>query len=143
MRHGLTLPGQQRPDDDHWHNDILAKCYWDDRLWGYACRVSEEIRTRSAEDFTNPVLFQLLFMGTFDWDNENCCNDQSTQAMRHSTVMGSCLYDAIRLLTTEVRVVWNGGELRLIGSPSIVTLWIAPTVRWLPSVMFGPVSLTT
>ena len=105
MRHGLMLPGQQRADDDRWYNDILAECHWDNRLWGYACRVSEAIRTRTPEDFTNPVLFQLLFMGMFNWDNENHCNDQSTQAMRHLTVMGSCLYDAIQSLTAEVRVV--------------------------------------
>ena len=105
MRHGLMLPGQQRPDDDRWHNNILAECHWDDRLWGYACCVSEQIRTRSAEDFTDPVLFQLLFMGTYDWDNDNRRNNQSTQAMRHSTVMGSRLYDTIRSLTAEVRVV--------------------------------------
>ena len=98
------LPGQQRPDDDRWYNDILAECHWDDRLWGYVCCVSEQIRTRSTENITDPVLFQLLFMGTYDWDNKNCCNDQSTQAMHHSTVMGSRLYDAIRLLTAEVRV---------------------------------------
>ena len=83
MRCGLTLPGQQRPDNDRWHNDILTECHWDNRLWGYTCRVSEEIRTCTTEDFTDPVLFQLLFMGMLDWDNENRCNDQSTQAMRH------------------------------------------------------------
>ena len=105
MQRGLTLPGQQRPDDNHWHNNILAECHWDNHLWGYAYCVSEEIHTCMAEDFTNPVLFQLLFMGTFDWDNKNCRNNQSTQAMRHSTIMGSRLYDAIWSLTTKVRVV--------------------------------------
>ena len=109
MQRGLTLPGQQRPDDNHWNNNILAKCHWDDRLWGYACRVSEELHTHSVEDFTNPVLFQLLFMGTYNWSNEDCCNDQSTQAMRHSTIMGSHLYQVIQSLTTEVCVAWNGG----------------------------------
>ena len=104
MRCGLTLPGQQRPDDNRWHNDVLAECHWDDRLWGYACRVSKEIRTCSAEDFTDPVLFQLLFMGTYDWDGENRHNDQSTQAMCHPTVMGSRLHQAIQSLTAEVRV---------------------------------------
>ena len=104
MRRGLTLPGQQRPDDDRWCNDILAECHWDNRLWGYVCCVSEEIRTRSAEDFSDPVLFQLLFMGTYDWDGEDRRNDQSTQAMRHSTVMGSRLYQVIQSLTAEVRV---------------------------------------
>ena len=101
MRHGLTLPGQQRPDDDRWYNDTLSECHWDDRLWGYASRVSEQLRTRTEGDFTNPVLFQLLFMGTYDWDHENRRNNQSTQAMRHSTVMGSRLYDAHRSLTAE------------------------------------------
>ena len=105
MRHGLTLPRQQRPDDDRWHNDILAECHWDDCLWGYTYHVSEEICTRKPEDFTDPVLFQLLFMGTFNWNNNDRRNDQSTQAMRHLTVMGSCLYDAIRSLTAEVCVV--------------------------------------
>ena len=94
----------QRPDDDHWNNDILAERHWDDRLWGYACRVSEEICTRNTEDFTDPVLFQLLFMGTYDWSNKDCRNDQSTQAMHHSTLMGSCLYQVIQSLTAEVGV---------------------------------------
>ena len=83
------LPGTQRFDNDCWNNNVLAKCHWDNRLWGYACHVSKEIHTCNAENFTNPVLFQLLFMGMHDWSNKNCCNNQSTQAMHHLTIMGS------------------------------------------------------
>ena len=43
MLHRAILPGEQRFDEEHWANDILNECYFDDRLWGYTIRIVEEL----------------------------------------------------------------------------------------------------
>ena len=43
MLNGAILPGEQRFDEEHWANDILNKCYFDNRLWGYTIHIIEEL----------------------------------------------------------------------------------------------------
>ena len=78
MLHGAILPGEQRFDKERWANDILNKCHFDDRLWGYTIRVIEELRTRDPAVFTDGVLFNLMRMGVNDWVRENSRGNQST-----------------------------------------------------------------
>ena len=105
MRHGVALPGTLGLDESCWRNDALYECHWDDCLWGYTCCVAKELCVCDLQSFVDPILHQLFVTGTFDWSGENCCEAASTQAMRHSTVMGSCLFQMIQDLTTAV-CVW-------------------------------------
>ena len=91
MLNGAILLGEQRFSEEHWINDILNKCHFDDRLWGYTIRVVEELRTRDPVVFTDGVLYNLMRMGVMDWTGENARGNQSTQAMRLATVLASCL----------------------------------------------------
>ena len=60
MLNRATLPGEQRFSEERWINDILNKCHFDDRLWGYTIRVVEELRTRDPVVFTDGVLYNLM-----------------------------------------------------------------------------------
>ena len=95
MHHGTILPGQQQFDEDRWRDDTLEECHFDDRLWGWACRVSEELWIRGTNCPDDIVLHNLFQMVVHDWSGENHCNDQNIQAMCHSTVMASCLYQMV------------------------------------------------
>ena len=91
MLNGAILPGEQRFNKERWVNDILNKCYFDNRLWGYTIRVVEELRTRDPVVFTNGVLYNLMRMGVMDRTGENVRMNQSTQAMRLATALASRL----------------------------------------------------
>ena len=82
MLHGAILPREQRFDEERWANNILNKCYFDDRLWGYTIRIMEELRIHDLAVFTDGVLYNLMRMGVMDWTKHNVRMNQSTQAMR-------------------------------------------------------------
>ena len=71
MLHGAILPGEQRFDEECWVNDILNKCHFDDRLWGYTIHIVKELRTHDPVVFTDGVLYNLIRMGVMDWTREN------------------------------------------------------------------------
>ena len=89
MLSGAILPGEQHFNEEHWINDILNKCHFDDRLWGYTICVVEELRTCDPVVFTDGVLYNLMRMGVMDWTRENAQGNQSTQAMRLATALAS------------------------------------------------------
>ena len=91
MLNGAILLGEQCFSKEHWINDILNECHFDDRLWGYTIRVVEELHTRDLVVFTDGVLYNLMQMGVMDWTGENARGNQSTQAMRLATVLASRL----------------------------------------------------
>ena len=99
MCHGVALPGTLGLDESRWRNDALYECHWDDHLWGYTCHMAKALHVRDLQSFVDPVLHQLFVMGTFDWSGKNCCEAASTQAMCHSTVIGSRLFQMIQDLT--------------------------------------------
>ena len=89
MLHGAILPGEQRFDEEHWANDILNECYFDDHPWGYTIHIMEELRTHDPTVFTDGVLYNLMQMGVMDWTKHNVRMNQSTQAMRLATALAS------------------------------------------------------
>ena len=91
MLNGVILPGEQCFSEEHWVNDILNECYFDDCLWGYTICVVEELHTCDPVVFTNGVLYNLMRMGVMDWIGENARGNQSTQAMRLAIVLASRL----------------------------------------------------
>ena len=111
MLHGAILPGEQRFDEEHWANDILNECYFDNRLWGYTIRVVEELRVRDPAVFTNGVLYNLMRMGVMDCTGENARGNQSTQAMRLATALASWIIWIANADRTNVSEVltdqWN------------------------------------
>ena len=89
MLYRAILPGEQRFNEERWADDILDKCFFDDRLWGYTICVMEELRTRDPAVFTDGVLYNLMRMGVMDRTGENVRINQSTQAMRLATALAS------------------------------------------------------
>ena len=59
MLNGVILPGEQCFNEEHWVNDILNECHFDDLLWGYTIHVVEELRTCDLAVFTDGVLYNL------------------------------------------------------------------------------------
>ena len=103
MRHGSILPGQEHFDLEYWRNDNLEECHFNDRLWGWTCREGEELRVREPGYFTDPVIYNLIRMGVHNWTGANHRGNQSMQAMRHSTIMGSRLHRLHREAVANVR----------------------------------------
>ena len=68
MLYGAILPGEQRFNEERWANDILNKCYFDDRLWGYMICIVEELQTRNPAIFMDGVLYNLITMGKVSTD---------------------------------------------------------------------------
>jgi hypothetical protein len=83
----------------------LEECYYDDKIWGYACQGAEELWIKSKGDYPGVVLFNLFHMGTWDWSNENKQKDQATQAMCCMTVMAMCLHYMIREQASIVSIL--------------------------------------
>ena len=71
MLHGVILPGEQRFNEECWADNILNKCHFDDRLWGYTICIVEELCTHDPAIFTDGVLYNLMRMGVMDWTGEN------------------------------------------------------------------------
>ena len=91
MLNRAILPGEQHFSKERWINDILNKCHFDDRLWGYTIQVVKELRTHDPVVFTDGVLYNLMQMGVMDWTGENAQGNQSTQAVHLATVLASRL----------------------------------------------------
>ena len=60
MLNGAILPGEQQFDEEHWFEDILNECFFDDHLWGYTIRVTKELQVCNPGVFTNGVLYNLM-----------------------------------------------------------------------------------
>ena len=43
MLHGVILPGEQRFNEEHWANEILNECYFNNCLWRYTVCIMEEL----------------------------------------------------------------------------------------------------
>ena len=89
MLHGTILPTEQIFNKEHWADDILNECFFDDRLWGYMICIVEELQTHDPAVFTDGVLYNLMQMGVMDWTGENVRMNQSTQAMHLATALAS------------------------------------------------------
>ena len=89
-------------DENIWIDDTLSKAHNDDILWGYMIRISEQLRCRVPGEYGDDVLFKLLCMGVFDWQDEDHRTNASTQAMRHSTAMVHRVIERIKRVETTV-----------------------------------------
>ena len=85
-----------------WREDTLIECHNDDALWGYAVQVYEGVRLRTKDQWDDPVFLRLMQMGSLDWVQPNFHSNQSTQGVRFATMMGSRLYERIRVMEREV-----------------------------------------
>ena len=89
MLNGAILPGEQRFNEEHWANNILNECHFDDCLWGYTICIMEELQTSDPSVFTDGVLYNLMWMGVMDWTRDNVRMNQSAQAMHLATALAS------------------------------------------------------
>ena len=105
------------PDAEHfneniWMDDTLSEAHNDDILWGYMIRISEQLRRRVLGEYGDEVLFKLLCMGVFDWQNEDYRTNASTQAMRHSMAMIHRVIEQIKQVETTVsRLLISAGGM--------------------------------
>ena len=85
-----------------WKNDHFPQCFFEDHLWCYMCRASEELRVEWKDHLHDPVLYNLLRMGIFDWKGANVRPNASIPAMRFSTALATRLLP--RILELEKKV---------------------------------------
>ena len=97
-----NAPDIKHFDENIWMDDTLSEVHNDDRLWGYMIRISEQLRRRVPGEYEDEVLFKLLCMGVFDWQNEDYRTNASTQAMRHSMAMVHQVIERIKRVETTV-----------------------------------------
>ena len=97
-----NAPDVEHIDENIWMDDLLSEVHNDDRLWGYMIRISEQLRCRVPGEYGDEVLYRLLCMGVFDWQNEDYRTNASTQAMRHSTAMVHWVIERIKRVETTV-----------------------------------------
>ena len=71
-------------------------------MWVYMCRASEELRVEWKGVLNDPVLYNLLRMGIFDWKGANVRPNASIPAMRFSTALATQLLP--RILELEKKV---------------------------------------
>lgn len=88
--------------EDRWQEDHLPEVHNEDALWGYAIRISEELRVRQPGDIRDNTLLRLLRMGIHDWSSPNNRSLGSAQAMRHSSALASRLLQRIMSFEEEV-----------------------------------------
>ena len=97
-----NAPDIEHFDENIWIDDTLSEAHNNDILWGYMIRISEQLRRRVPGEYVNDVLFKLLCMGVFDWQNEDYRTNASTQAMCHSTAMVHQVIEWIKRVETTV-----------------------------------------
>ena len=86
MQHGTIPAGECVGSDARWERDVLPKCHNDNTLWGYVIRNSDVLH-QERESVNDPVLFNLLRMGIYDWREVNALQNQAVQAVRWSSAM--------------------------------------------------------
>ena len=84
---------------------MFGDCYNDDALWGLAIAASWEQHICWYNPNINEVLYKLIDMGVYDWEEPNIEGHESRRSMRHSSAMASCLWKRIETMETKVRVV--------------------------------------
>jgi len=83
-------------------NNILAKCHYDDRLWGFAIRTAETWRTSDRDTWRDPVLALLFRMGSFDWEGEDKLMNQAKQAVRLGTATSVRIWNRVMEIQDRV-----------------------------------------
>ena len=89
-------------DENVWINDTLSEAHCDDILWGYMIRISKQLHCRVPGEYGDDVLFKLLCMGVFVWQNEDYRTNALTQAMCHLTAMVHWVIEQIKRVETTV-----------------------------------------
>ena len=84
MQRGTIPAGERVGLDALWERDVLPKCHNNDTLWGYAIHNSDVLH-QERESVNNPVLFNLLHMGIYNWRGVNALQNQAVQAVRWSS----------------------------------------------------------
>ena len=84
MQWEMIPAGEHVGSDAHWDRDVLPECHNDDTLWGYAiCNL--DVLHQERENIHDPVLFNLLRMGIYDWRGVNALQNQAIQAVHWSS----------------------------------------------------------
>ena len=73
--------------EERRRRDRFLELNLNDRLWANMIRAHYNLLALDKETLNNPVLYNLLKAGVLDWEKPNARLNQSTQAIRHSTVV--------------------------------------------------------
>ena len=89
-----------------WFKEPFNDLYFDDALWAYAMRGSEESRLENQEALYKGdlTLDKLFAYGWYDWEGKDDRFHQATQAIRHSTALSSRLLRRIVDLEHQVHL---------------------------------------
>ena len=119
-------------DHSEFSRVAFGDCYNDDALWGLAIVASREQFLRQLNPHIDEVLYKLIDMGVYDWEEPDIEGHESRRSMRHSSAMASRLWKRIETMETKVRVLlhillmniqqipfiafWLRGRLQEVGS---------------------------
>jgi len=78
----------------------------DDRLWANMIWSHYDLLAMNKEELNDPVLYDLLKAGVFDWEKPDEHLNQSTQAIRHSTAVQMRMLGKHLQLEKQVRVTF-------------------------------------
>ena len=87
-------------------NNILAKCHYDDWLWGFAIRTTETWRTSNRDTWRDPVLALLFRIGSFDWEGEDKLMNQAKQAVRLGTATSVWIWNRVIEIQDQVGSIY-------------------------------------
>jgi len=83
--------------------DRFLNLHNDDVLWANMIRAHQDLLMLDRKEMTDDVLYDLLKMGILDWEIPNNRLNQTTLAMRHSTVMMMRMLSRVMQLEAKVR----------------------------------------
>ena len=75
--------------------DVFTNLHNNNALWAFACRMLSDFDNWKFTNCNDPVMIRLFHMGLFDWKDEDNRLHQTTQAMRHGTVLAGCLFQRL------------------------------------------------
>ena len=84
----------------------FGDCYNDDALWGLAIAASREQCIHRFNPNIDEVLYKLINMGVYNWEEPDIEGHKSCRSMRHSSAMASRLWKCIETLETKVGGWW-------------------------------------
>ena len=100
------IPGDESLDamacHQRWYWDSFQELHNDDALWAMNMRMSFAFADWRLMLLNDPTLLHLFRMGLFDWEGEDNRLHQTTQAMRHLTLLAGQIFE--RLLKTQEQV---------------------------------------
>jgi len=93
--------------EERRRRDRFLDLHHDDVLWANMIHSHEDLLLLDQDSLNDKVLYDLLKMGTLDWEAPNERLNQTTQALRHSTAMNMRMLAKHLNLEAKVRATFS------------------------------------